>query len=115
MARDVLYLLKEDFPDGPGQPYYCPDCAQITGVLAYFPRLRYHLDIRYVDYPRPRSEIVELIGGENQSCPVLILADAPWPQASEWVSGEHQGRKFISGVKAIGNYWAVVYGVSRPH
>jgi hypothetical protein len=42
MARDLLFLLKEDFPDGPGAPYYCPDCAQITGVLAYFPKLRYN-------------------------------------------------------------------------
>lgn len=115
MARDILYLLKEDFPDGPGLPYYCPDCAQITGVLAYFPRLRHQLDIRYVDYPRPRTEIVELIGEKNQNCPVLILAAAPWPKASEWITGEFQGRKFISGAKAIGHYWSIVHGISRPH
>jgi hypothetical protein len=44
MKRDILFLLKEDFPDGPGLPFYCPDCAQVTGVLAYFPKLRHHLD-----------------------------------------------------------------------
>jgi hypothetical protein len=115
MARDILYLLKANFPDGPGLPYFCPDCAQITGVLAYFPQLRYHLDVRYLDFPRPRTEIIDLIGPENQGCPVLILADAPFPQASEFVSGEHNGRKFISGAKAIANYWSVAHQVSRPH
>lgn len=115
MARDILYLLKANFPDGPGLPYFCPDCAQITGVLAYFPQLRYHLDVRYLDFPRPRTEIIDLIGQENQGCPVLILADAPFPQASEFVSGEHNGRKFISGAKAIANYWSVAHQVSRPH
>jgi hypothetical protein len=115
MARDILYLLKADFADGPGLPYYCPDCAQVTGVLAYFPKLRYQLDVRYVDYPRPRAEIVELLGGENQGCPVLILADNPFPQAAEWISGEYQGRRFIAGAKAITNYWAFVHQVSRPH
>ena len=111
MARDILYLLKADFADGPGQPYFCPDCAQINGVLAYFPQLRYHLDVRYADFARPRSEIVELIGAENQGCPVLILSDSPWPQAQEWVTGQHQGRSFVSGAKAIANYWSMVYGV----
>ncbi|MBL8888770.1 MAG: DUF3088 domain-containing protein [Planctomycetaceae bacterium] len=115
MPRDVLYLLKAEFTDGPGQPYYCPDCAQITGVLSYFPQLRYSLDIRHVDFARPRNEIVALIGTENQGCPVLILADAPFPQASEFVSGVHNGKSFVSGAKSIANYWSATHGISRPH
>ncbi len=77
MKRDVLYLLKEAFPDGGGLPYFCPDCAYINGVLSYFPSLRHRLDIRYVDFPRPRQEIVDLIGLEHQGCPVLILSSPP--------------------------------------
>lgn len=115
MARDILFLLKAGFEDGPGGAFYCPDCAQISGVLGYFPQLRYQLDIRYVDYPRPRAEIVEVLGAENQSCPVLILAATPWPPAAEFVSGQFQGKYFIAGAKAIAGYWAAVFGTSRPH
>ena len=37
------------------------------------------LDVRYVDFPRPRMEILSLIGEANQSCPVLVIADGPPP------------------------------------
>jgi hypothetical protein len=115
MSRDTLFLLKEDFADGPGLPYFCPDCAIITGVLSYFPKLRHHLDIKYVDFPRPRTEIVELIGTERQGCPVLILAKAPPMDALGYLTGQVNGHSFISGAKAIAMYWSHVYGVSRPH
>ena len=46
MQRDILFVLKEKFEGGPGQPYYCPHCAEITGVLGYFPELRHQLDVR---------------------------------------------------------------------
>jgi hypothetical protein len=29
--------------------------------------------VKYVNFARPRNPIIELIGEENQSCPVLIL------------------------------------------
>lgn len=115
MARDILYLLKEDFPDGPGLPYFCPDCANVTGLLTYFPKLRHHLDVRYVDYPRPRAEIVEFIGAENQGCPVLILAQNLSVNEIGFVSGQFNGRSFISGAKPIAEYWSHKYGTSRPH
>ena len=115
MARDTLFLLKEDFPDGAGLPYFCPDCATITGVLSYFPKLRHALDIRYADFPAPRSEIVALIGKENQNCPVLILDKAPPMDAIGFLTGQFDGRCFISGAKAIAKYRSHVHGISRPH
>lgn len=115
MTRDILFLLKHDFPDGPGVPYYCPECAQLNGVLHYYPQLRHALEVRYVDFPRPRPEIVALIGGENQSCPVLVLAGAPPAAAEGCEIGVHQGRHFVSGAEAIGNYLSRAYGVGRPH
>jgi hypothetical protein len=115
MARDVLFLLKEGFPDGAGLPYFCPDCAMVTGVLSYFPKLRHSLDIRYVDFPRPRVEVVALIGNEHQNCPVLILDQPPPMDAIGFLTGQSEGRCFISGAKAIASYWSHVYGVSRPH
>ena len=38
-ARDHLFLLTPLFPDaklGPGR-YHCPECAQVEGLLSYFP------------------------------------------------------------------------------
>lgn len=115
MQRDILFLLKESFPDGPGMPYYCPHCAEVTGVLAYFPKLRHALDVRYVDFPKPRQEIVQMLGEANQSCPVLILADKPPLDAMEMVTGQVNGRFFVSGQRQIGLYWSQVHGISRPH
>lgn len=112
---DTLFLLAHDFRDGPGAPYYCPECAEINGVLHYYPQLRHVLDIRYVAYPRPRAAIVALVGEANQGCPVLVLGDDA-PAAVEGVAigveGEH---RFVSGARAIGRYFAAVHGVGRPH
>lgn len=115
MARDILFLLKEDFTDGPGQPYFCPDCATITGVLSYFPKLRHTLDIRFADFPVPRPEIIGLIGKDHQNCPVLILGKAPPLVAIGFLTGQTEGRYFISGATAIAKYWSHINGVSRPH
>lgn len=77
---DILFLLKPTFSDKErddgDKHYYCPDCAFIEGVLSYYPRLREQLDIRYIDFPKPRKEIVKLVGGKHQGCPNLILDTA---------------------------------------
>lgn len=113
--KDTLFLLKHDFPDGPGKPFYCPECSQVSGVLHYYPHLRHHLEVRYVDFPRPRPDVVALVGEANQSCPVLVLGEAA-PAAVEGVPiGSHQGRRFVSGAEAIGNYLSAAYGIARPH
>jgi hypothetical protein len=115
MHRDILFLLKHDFADGPGAAYYCPECAQLNGVLAYYPQLRHVLDVRYVDFPRPRKEILSLIGEANQSCPVLVIADGPPANVQGVEIGTHNGLHFVSGAEAIGHYLAQVQGVGKPH
>jgi hypothetical protein len=45
----------------------------------------------------------------------LILDQPPAIDALGYVTGQVNGKSFISGAKAIGNYWAYKYGVSRPH
>ncbi len=115
MHRDILFLLKHDFPDGPGAPYYCPECVQLTGVLTCYPQLRHVLDVRYVDFPRPRKDILSLIGEENQSCPVLVIADGPPANVQGVEIGSCNGLHFVSGAESIGNYLSQVHGVGRPH
>jgi hypothetical protein len=71
-----LFLLKADFEDknrADGKLYFCPECSPIEGLLSYYPKLRNELEIHYLDFSRPRPVLVELLGEENQSCPVLVL------------------------------------------
>lgn len=73
-----LFLLKADFQDvnrNPEAKYFCPECSPIEGLLSYYPRLRDELEVVYVDFARPRKALVDLLGEENQSCPVLVLED----------------------------------------
>lgn len=115
MERDALFLLKHDFADGPGAPYYCPECAQLNGVLHYYPKLRHWLEVRYVDFPRPRADIIALIGEANQSCPVLVLAGHAPANVQAVTIGEHNGRRFVGGATDIGNYLSQVHKLGRPH
>jgi hypothetical protein len=56
-------------------PLYCSDSAPVEGVLSFFPQLRQLVDIHYLEFPRPREPLVKALGDQNQSLPVLILAD----------------------------------------
>lgn len=115
MNRDTLFLLKSDFKDGADQrSFYCPDCAMIEGVLSYFPALRHHLDIQYVDFLRPRQAVVDAIGEQHQGCPVLVLNNHTIPP-HDMVVAQSNGRMFISGAKEIARYWHLQYGVSAAH
>lgn len=113
--KDLLFLLAPGFRDGEGAPYYCPHCTIFEGLLALYPALAADLEVRRVDYPRPRPEIVGLLGEEHQSCPVLILqrefpddcSDLPWQKA--------EGRLFLNDPEAIGEYLSRTCGIPRPH
>lgn len=115
-TRDHLFLLTPLFPDakaGPGR-YHCPECAQVEGLLSYFPYLRDRLEVSYADFPRPRAEIVALVGAENQGCPVLVLGGA----APGGFTVRHHvptGRDFVSGYTEIAAYLAAAHGSSEAH
>ncbi|VVM06862.1 hypothetical protein MAMC_01302 [Methylacidimicrobium cyclopophantes] len=113
--KDLLFLLSSGFTDGEGAPYYCPHCAIFEGLVALYPKLAEELTIRRVAYPRPRPEIVGLLGEENQSCPVLILHQEPPASCSDLAWRKANGRPFLDDPTAIGHYLARVYGVPRPH
>ena len=76
---DTLFLLTPGFPDEalPGRNFYCAHCALIEGVLASFPDLGNDIEVRRVAFPRPRKDVVALVGDEHQSLPLLILSDGP--------------------------------------
>ena len=75
LERDTIFLLKPDFEDPawPNQRFYCWHCALIDGVLGSFPDLLAGLDIRHINWPRPRHDVIALLGEDHQSLPVMIL------------------------------------------
>ncbi|MCX8091243.1 MAG: DUF3088 domain-containing protein [Verrucomicrobiae bacterium] len=115
MQRDRLYLIRPQFMDGGEGPFFCPYCAQMVGLLEFYPELRQRVEVRWVDFARPRRELVELLGEENQSCPVLVLSDAIRNPPPHLQVRNAKGRWFVEGANEIATYLAHVHGIGRPH
>ena len=112
--RDILFLLPIDFDDD-GQPWYCRECIEVRGLLACYPAIAGRLDIRTVDYPRPRAAMVALLGPDQQGCPRLVIADDGWTAPAHLAITTGNGRRIVEGADAIGEYLAAAYGMPRPH
>ena len=112
-TKPILFLLRAGFPGSKHGPegLYCPECATIAGLLYYYPQLIEALDVRLVDAPRPRPEVVAIVGEENQSCPVLILPKGDLPAGVPVANGH----AFVSGPEPIVNFLADRYGTARSH
>ena len=114
MKKDTLYLIRKDFPDN-GKTYYCPGCAEMIGLLEFYPALKEHLEVRWVEFARPRPELVELLGGENQGCPVLVLQSAPEAPPAHLKIRNARGHTFVADAREIGEFLAHVHGIGLPH
>lgn len=114
MQRDKLFLLRPGFEDPayPGQKFYCWHCALMEGVLASFPELAARLDVERIAWPRPRREVIQLVGEENQSLPLLILADG---DRSRLQTGIYEGRSFIADKDSILAAFSERHGFPVPH
>jgi hypothetical protein len=112
MPKDVLFLLPPGFEDK-GRREFCPECAEICGVLSYFPAIRDALDIVHVGLAHPRSEIVAVIGEGWHNAPTLVLhPDTP---VSPDVSVKHaNGLRYLSSSRSIARHFAHRYGIPFP-
>jgi hypothetical protein len=112
--RDRLFLLRPDFVDPafPGRRFYCWHCALLEGVLVSFPQLAAAIDVERIAWPRPRPEVVDLIGVENQSLPVLVLAD---DAEAEFETGQANGRRFVEGKDTILRVLTFRHGIPEAH
>jgi hypothetical protein len=116
MKKPILYLLAPGFEGkkGSGGPReYCPECAEIWGVLHYFPAIKEALEICYQPIARPRKDLVDTLGEDNQNCPTLIF-----PKEFDIPDGvrvhEADGYKFLNNARAIGYYFSYAYGTPVP-
>lgn len=114
MGKHILFILKPGFYDGDEGPFYCPYSAAMEGFLKYLPEIEEEVDVRRIDFQRPREAVIALIGEENQGAPVLVLDEAAEipPEARVY---PQTGRAFIHDTMEIGNFLSNIFGVMRPH
>jgi hypothetical protein len=71
-----LFILRAPFEDAAMEgTWFCTSCAAMEGALLANPHWAARIDVKRMPHPRPRHDIIVLIGEENQSMPVLVLAD----------------------------------------
>ncbi|XPF93586.1 DUF3088 family protein [Colwellia sp. RE-S-Sl-9] len=93
--KPILFLLKMPFEDGPEKKMWiCPPCALVEGALLSNKHWEDVVDIRRVDFPRPRKEVIDMLGEENQGLPALIV----------------DNENFLTDAKEIINYLANEFG-----
>lgn len=115
MDRDVLFVLRPSFDDR-GARWFCPYSAQVIGFLAYYPEVRASVDLREIDFAKPRRPMVELVGEEHQAAPLLVLAEGAEPADVPDVTIDRaRGRSFVEKTIEILRYLAATRGVPAPH
>jgi len=112
MTRDTLFLLAPGFFDN-GRREYCPECAELWGLLSYYPALKESAEIIYQPISRPRPEIVAMLGDKNQNCPTLVL-DKVSPDFENCGIMNKNGHRFINKARDIGHYYSQRFGTAVP-
>ncbi len=112
MSHDIIFLLAPGFEDN-GRREYCPECAEIWGVLNYYPAILHGLDIRYQPIARPRGEMVDMLGEDHQNCPTLVLAEGVVVGVNAAIKTAN-GQRFLDNARDIGKYFTHRYGTPFP-
>ncbi|MFV1465862.1 DUF3088 family protein [Phaeobacter sp. JH20_02] len=116
MAEAILYLLKSDFndPEYGDTPFYCPACLKVEGLLSMFPKIRQELDVRYVDFTRPRGDLPGYTG-DRQGCPHIVLPDGDDTHSADLSEAGVGDVRRIEKDEDIFSYLINRFGVSHPH
>ncbi len=108
--KDILFLLKAPFGDG-GFDWYCHDCAALEGALLANPGWATRIDVRRVAFPRPRQDVIDLVGEAWQGLPMLVM-DAERAPGDATVVGRYA---VLTDVRDIGRTLAHRHGGAGPH
>lgn len=111
MARDILFLLPPGF-EADARREYCPECAELWGLLHYFPAILQTVDIRHQPLGKPRPEMTAALGAGIQNCPTLVL-DRSSPNGGTVRTAEN-GARYIDNARDIGRYYAERFGTPAP-
>ncbi|MGQ0531580.1 MAG: DUF3088 family protein [Caulobacteraceae bacterium] len=113
LARDTLFILRAPFEDHALEgTWFCTSCATMEGALLANPHWATHIDVKRIPFPRPRHDLIALIGEDNQSMPVLVLADGSSPPEG---AKQFERRYFLDEPKPITRYLAAACGGAGPH
>jgi hypothetical protein len=112
--RDTLFVLRPGFLDQ-GKRWFCPYSAQVIGLLDYYPEVRDSLEIVELDFAKPRQPIVDLVGPDHQSVPLLVLHESATPDDTGVPIGVAQGRRYVEKTIDILRYLARTRGTPDPH
>ncbi|GJL90657.1 DUF3088 family protein [Hyphococcus sp.] len=112
MTKDILFLLAPGF-EANGRREFCPECAEMWGVLSYFPAIKEALDIRYEPLSHPRAGLTALLGDGEWNCPTLVLTEGvdAGPHAKVKTAN---GARFLDNARDIAKYFAHRYGTPFP-
>ena len=114
MEKPILFMLTPWAEGNDQGPFYCPDCALVEGFFYYSPNVKDQLEIITVNFPRPRKKVVDCLGMENQSCPVLVLEDGSiLPEGAK--KSFSTGRVFIDDPNLICQYLGERFHAILPH
>ena len=102
--KPILFVLKMPFEDNnvvgsDNATWFCSHCALIEGALAVNPQWNDQIEVRRISFPRPRTELIDILGEENQWLPILILGK----------------ENTLTDPIEITNYLAKNYGGAAPH
>jgi len=112
MQNDTIFLLPPGFLDNERREY-CPECAEMWGLLSWYPAIRESLDITYVAIDKPRADMSEVLGDKNQNAPTLVL-HADSPEYDQCGIMKYRGQRFINNARDIGKYYAKRFGTPVP-
>lgn len=110
MKKDILFLLPPGFEDN-GRREFCPECAELWGVLHYYPAIKETLEIRYVGIQHPRDPICDLLGQGRWNAPTLIVSEP----GDHIVGLNHDnGWAHLNSARAIAKYFSTRFGIAVP-
>ena len=84
----------------------------MEGLLASFPNLAEQINVERIAWQKPRGSIIDLVGEENQSVPLLVFGEQP---PSQIAAKDHNGLQFTDDKDEILRAFAVMYGIPCPH
>lgn len=112
MTKATLFLLPPGFEDNERREF-CPECAELWGVLHYYPAIKESLDIVYVGITHPRPPICKLLGEGHWNAPTLVF-----PTGADMPDGlgikTSNGRSYLGTTRDIAKYFAFQYGTPVP-
>lgn len=102
--KPKLFILKMPFVDSDidntkNTLWFCAHCALIEAALQINPLWRQHIEVSYIDFPKPRKAIVDILGADRQWLPALVISS----------------ENVITDPIEITSYLAHNYGGAAPH